>query len=64
MSILFAYMAGGEGVGLDVLKCFVRGGKNFFLLALCVCGGGVMFSTSPSVKKNNHPLLLINDWSR
>ena len=30
------------GWGLEVLKCFVRGGQNFFLLALCVCvsGGG------------------------
>ena len=39
---LFAYMAGGRGWGLEVLKCFVRGGQNFFL-ALCVCvvvGGG------------------------
>ena len=45
---------GGGGGGLEVLKCFVRGGQNFFLLALCVCvceGGGVRFSTSPSVKK-------------
>ena len=45
MSMLFAYMAGGEGGGgLEVLKCFVRGGSEFFLLALCVCvcvlGGG------------------------
>ena len=44
MSMLFAYMAGGEGWGLEVLKCFVRGGQNFFLLALCMCvcvwGGG------------------------
>ena len=43
MSMLFAYMAGGEGLGLEVLKCFVRGGQNFFyLLCVCVCvwGGG------------------------
>ena len=32
--MLFAYMAGG---GLEVLKCFVRGGH---LLCVCVCGGG------------------------
>ena len=57
MPMLCAYMAGGEGegVGLKVLKCFVRGGQNFFLLALCVCigggRGGVRFSTSPCVKK-------------
>ena len=52
MSVLFEYMAGGEGdEGLEVLKCFVRGGQNFFyLLCVCVCGG-VSFRTSPSVKK-------------
>ena len=52
MSMLFAYMAGGEGRGLKVLKCFVRGGQIFFYL-LCVCGGGggFRFSTSPPVNK-------------
>ena len=52
-------------MGLEVLKCFVRGGQNFFyLLCVCVCvAGGVRFSISPSVKKDNHPLLLINVWS-
>ena len=57
MSTLFAYTAGGEGGGgLEVLKCFVRGGQNFFyLLCVCVCEGGVRFSTSHSVKKNNRP---------
>ena len=63
MSMLFAYMAGGEeGVcvlgGVKVLKCFVRGGQNFFYLrCVCVCGGGggVGFSTSPSVKKIANP---------
>ena len=35
ISMLFAYMAGGEGWGLEVLKCFIRGVR--FLLALCVC---------------------------
>ena len=58
MSMLFAYMAGREGdEGLEVLKCFVRGGQIFFYL-LCVCGegaSGVRFSTSPSVKYNNRP---------
>ena len=29
MSMLFAYMAGGEGGGLEVLKGFVRGGRLF-----------------------------------
>ena len=40
MSVLFEYIAGGEGgEGLEVLKCFVRGCQNFFYL-LCVCVGG------------------------
>ena len=47
MSMLFAYMAGGEGWGgeLEVLKCFVRGGSEFLLLALSVCvvGGQVQY---------------------
>ena len=51
-------MAGGEGVGLEVLKCFVRGGQNFSTCFVC---GGVRFSTSPSVKKINDPLLLIGE---
>ena len=59
MSMLFAYMAGREGVrGLEVLKCFVRGGQKIFhLLCVCVCvwGGGVRFNTSPSVKKITDP---------
>ena len=46
---------------------FCQRGSECFLLALsCVCvwgGGGVRFSTSPSVKKITDPLLLINDWS-
>ena len=64
MSILFAYIAGGEvgGRSSEVLKWFVRGDQNFFyLLSVCVWGG--RFSTSPSVKKINDPLLLINDGS-
>ena len=35
MSVFFAYMVGGSGWGLEILKCFVRGGQNFFYL-LCV----------------------------
>ena len=39
MSMLFAYMAGREGVGgLEVLQCFVRGGQIFFyFLCVCIC---------------------------
>ena len=60
MSMFFAYMAGGEGVGVRGFKLFCqRGSEFFYLLCVCVCvGGGVRFSTSPSVKKNNRPPLL------
>ena len=58
MSMLFAYMAGGEGGwggGGRCFKMFCQRGSDFFLFALCmyVCvwRGGVRFSTSPSVKK-------------
>ena len=42
MSMLFAYMAGGEGVGVRGFKMFCQRGSEFILLALCVCvrGGG------------------------
>ena len=63
MSMLFAYMAGGEGGGVEVIKCFVRG-VRIFLLALCVCvGGGQVQYLSFREKNNRSPLLLINDWS-
>ena len=40
MSMLFAYMAGGEGGGrLEVLKCFVRGG-HIFSTGFAWGGGG------------------------
>ena len=61
MSMLFAYMAGGEvGLGGRGFKMFCQCGSEFFLLALCVCVGGgggvrVRFSTSPSVKKITDP---------
>ena len=42
MSMLFAYIAGGEGNGTGVrgFKMFCQRGSEFFLLALCVCVGG------------------------
>ena len=40
MSMLFAYMAGGEGVGVRGFKMFCQMGLEFFLLVLGV-GGGV-----------------------
>ena len=54
MSMLFAYMAGGEGEGARGFKMFCQRGSEYFLLALrvcvCVCegGGGVRFNISPS----------------
>ena len=39
MPMLFAYIAGGEGVGVRRFKMFCQRGSEFFLLA-CVCGGG------------------------
>ena len=64
MSMLFAYMAGGEGVGVRGFKMFCQRGAECFLLAFFVCGwgGGVRFSSSPSLKKITDLLLLINDW--
>ena len=46
-------MCGGGGV--EVLKCFARGGQIFFLLALCVrvCGGGVQVQYLSFREKNN-----------
>ena len=43
MSMLFAYMTGGEGVGVRGFKIFFSEGvRIFFHLLLCVCvwGGG------------------------
>ena len=46
MSMLIAYMAGGEGLGVSSFKMFCqRGGQNsFYLLCVCACvcvmGGG------------------------
>ena len=66
MSRLYAYMAGGEGVGLEVLKCFVRGVRIFRTCFVCVGGGeggGLLVQYLSFREKNNRPLLLINDWS-
>ena len=40
MSMLFAYMAGGERVGVRGLKRFCQRGSEYFLLPSCVCVGG------------------------
>ena len=41
MSMLFAYMAGGEGGGARGFKMFCqRGSEFFYLLCVCVWGGG------------------------
>ena len=39
MSMLFAYMEGGEGVGVRGFKMFCQRGTDFFYW-LCVCVGG------------------------
>ena len=59
MSILFAYMAGGEEGGVRGFKMFCQMGSVFFyLLRVCV-GRGVRFRISPSVKKINKCLVSI-----
>ena len=64
MSVLFAYMAGGEGVGVRGFKMFCQRWSEFFLLDLCVCvrGGGQVQYLSFR-EKNNRLLLILNDWS-
>ena len=37
---MFAYMAGGEEVGLGGYKMFCRRGSEFFHLPVCVWGEG------------------------
>ena len=57
-------------MGVEVLKCFVRGGSEFFLLALCVSvwggggGRGCQVQYLSFREKITDPLLLINDWSQ
>ena len=56
MSMLFVYMAGGEGVGVRGFKMFCQRGSEFFLLALCVYlewGGQVQYLSFH--EKNNQP---------
>ena len=48
MSMSFAYMAGGRGVGVRSFKMFCQRGSEFFYL-LCVWGSGSV--PTPSVKK-------------
>ena len=42
-------------MGLESLKCFVREGQNFFLLALCVWGGGGQVQYLSFSENNNRP---------
>ena len=65
MSMLFAYMAGGEGGGeIRSFKNVLWEGVRNFLLALCVCvcvgGGGQVQYFSFREKKNDPPP--INKW--
>ena len=63
MSMLFAYMAGGEGVGVRGFKMFCQGAGGqilFYLLCVCVGGGGQVQNLSFREKINRpHP---INKW--
>ena len=40
MSLLFAYMTGGEGVGVRGFKMFCLRGSEFCFVCVCVVGGG------------------------
>ena len=58
MSMLFAYMAGGEGVGVRGFKMFCQRGSEifFYLLCMCVCrGGGGQVQYLSFREKNNRP---------
>ena len=59
VNVVCVYGGRGGGWGLDVLKCFVRGGgAEFFLLAfvcVCVCGGGGQAQYLSFREKNNRP---------
>ena len=61
--MLFAYMAGGEGVGVRGFKIFCHRGSECFLLALCVfvCLMGGQLQYLSLREKITDPLLLIND---
>ena len=62
MSMLFAYMAGGEGWRLEVLKCFVRGVRIFSTCFVCVCGGGGGQVQYLSFREKNNRPAPINKW--
>ena len=59
MSMLFAYIAGGEGCLVSGFKMFCQRGSEFFLLALCVWwregGGGQVQYLSFCEKKCSIP---------
>ena len=55
MSMLFAYMAGGEGVGVRGFKMFCQRGSEIFLLALCVWRGGAVQYLSFREKTTDPP---------
>ena len=56
VNVVCVYGGRGGGVGLEVLKCFVRGGQNYvYLLCVCVCWGGQIQYLSFREKTNRPP---------
>ena len=57
MSMLFAYLTGGEGAGVRGFKMFChRGSEFFYLLCVCVLGGkGGQVQYLSFREKNNRP---------
>ena len=55
LAMFFAYMAGGEWVGVRGFKMFVRGGHNFSTCFVCVEGGGGQVQYLSFREKNNRP---------
>ena len=59
MSMLFAYMAGGEGGGgLEVLKCFVRY-LSIFLYCLRPRGHFRLVTARPAVRKGKDKIMTV-----
>ena len=60
MSMLFAYMAGGEGVGVRGFKMFCQRASEFLLLDLCGGRGEAQVQYLSFREKHNRPPAPIN----